>query len=98
MVRLWSGRNKDAYSGPMATRLREYRVSEKMSQLIEFLHVKIWRICQSRRRFLLHQATPRILLSLTPEAFLLSGAKGSNQSAAADLDAILLAEVVDFNQ
>jgi hypothetical protein len=60
--------------------------------------VKIWRICQSRRRFLLYQATPRILPSLTPEAFLLSGAKGSNQSAAADPDAILLAEVVDFNQ
>ena len=42
--------------------------------------------------------SPRILPSLTPEAFLLSGAKGSNQSAAADLDAILLAEVFDFNQ
>ena len=43
MVRLRGGRNQDVCPGPMAARLREYRVSEKMSQLVEFLHVKIRR-------------------------------------------------------
>jgi len=45
MVRLLSGCNHHVCPGPMATRLREYRVSEKMSQLGEFLHLKVWRIC-----------------------------------------------------
>jgi hypothetical protein len=41
MVRLRSGSNQDVCPGPMTARLREYRVSEKMSQLVEFLHLKI---------------------------------------------------------
>ena len=35
VVRLWSGCDHDVCPGPKATRLREYRVSEKMSQRIE---------------------------------------------------------------
>jgi hypothetical protein len=41
VVRLWSGCDHDVCPGPKATRLREYRVSEKMSQRIEFRHLKI---------------------------------------------------------
>jgi hypothetical protein len=37
MVRLRSAGDQDVCHGPMAARLWEYRVSEKMSQLIEFL-------------------------------------------------------------
>jgi hypothetical protein len=41
MVRLRSGCNQDVCVGPMVTRLWEYRISEKTSQLIEFRHLKM---------------------------------------------------------
>src|SRR5208282_6454073 len=41
MVSLRSGCNHDIGPRPIATRLREYRVGEKMGQLVEFLHLQV---------------------------------------------------------
>ena len=41
MVSLRGGCDHDVCLGPKATRLWQYRVSKKMSQLVEFLHLKI---------------------------------------------------------
>jgi hypothetical protein len=43
MVSLRSGCNHDIGPRPIATRLREDRVGEKMGQLVEFLHWQVSR-------------------------------------------------------